>query len=101
MLEVNLLLPLKKVFPINRLKHNLLNISQLCDKGYKIVTNHTSCLILENDKVIYIEIRKQNVYKIKIDACMRIKSCLVIIINDFFFFCIEDYVILAWTSFLS
>jgi len=91
---------IEKVFLVNSLKNNLLSISQLCDKGYKIVTNHTSCLILENDKVIYIEIRKQNVYKIKIDACMRIKSCLVIIINDFFF-CIEDYVILAWTSFLS
>jgi hypothetical protein len=76
---------IEKVFLVNSLKNNLLSISQLCDKGYKIVTNHTSCLILENDKVIYIEIRKQNVYKIKIDACMRIKSCLVIIINDFFF----------------
>ena len=77
MLEVNLLLPLKKVFPINRLKHNLLNISQLCDKGYKIIFNHVNWLIIENNKVIYIGNRKQNVYKIKINACMRIESYLV------------------------
>jgi hypothetical protein len=77
MLEVNLLLPLKKVFPINRLKHNLLNISQLCDKGYKIIFNHVNWLIIENNKVIYIGNRKENVYKIKINACMRIESYLV------------------------
>ena len=85
MLEVNLLLPLKKVFPINRLKHNLLNISQLCDKGYKIIFNHVNWLIIENNKVIYIGNRKQNVYKIKINACMRIESYLVASILIVFF----------------
>jgi hypothetical protein len=85
MLEVNLLLPLKKVFPINRLKHNLLNISQLCDKGYKIIFNHVNWLIIENNKVIYIGNRKENVYKIKINACMRIKSYLVASILIVFF----------------
>jgi hypothetical protein len=85
MLEVNLLLPLKKVFPINRLKHNLLNISQLCDKGYKIIFNHVNWLIIENNKVIYIGNRKENVYKIKINACMRIESYLVASILIVFF----------------
>jgi hypothetical protein len=75
---------IENFFLVNNLKNNLLSICQLCGRGYKIVTNHISCLILENDKVIYVEIKKENVYKIKIDACMRIKNCFVTIINDFF-----------------
>jgi hypothetical protein len=59
-------------------------ISQLYDKDYKIIFNYACCLILEDDKLIYIGNRKINVYKIKIDACMRIKSCLVASINDSF-----------------
>jgi len=77
-------LSIKKVFLVNNLKHNLLNIIQLCDKGYKIMFDHACCLILENDKVLFIVNRKGNVYKIKIDACMRIESCLVARINDSF-----------------
>ena len=65
-------------------KHNLLSISQLCDKGYKIMFNHACCLILENDKVLFVGNRKENVYKIKIDACIRIESCLIASINDNF-----------------
>ena len=48
--------------------------------------DHACCIILENDKVLLIGNRKVNVYKIKIDACIRIKNCLVASINDFFFF---------------
>jgi hypothetical protein len=46
--------------------------------------DHACCLILKNDKVLLVGNRKGNVYKIKIDACMRIKSCLVATINDSF-----------------
>jgi intein/homing endonuclease len=77
---------IEKMFLVNNLKHNLLSISQLCDKGYKIMFDHACCIILENDKVLLIGNRKVNVYKIKIDACIRIKNCLVASINDFFFF---------------
>jgi len=64
----------------------------LCDKGYKIMFDHACCLILENDKFLLVGNRKENVYKIKINKCMRIKSSLVSSINDsfFFFFCVED-----------
>jgi len=83
-LEVNLLFPLKKFFYVNSLKHNLLNISKLYDKCYKIIFDHASWLIIENNKVIYIGNRKVNVYKIKINAYIRIKNCLVASINDNF-----------------
>jgi len=54
--------------------------------------DHACCLILENDKFLLVGNRKENVYKIKINKCMRIKSSLVSSINDsfFFFFCVED-----------
>ena len=63
---------IKKLFLVNSLKYNLLSISQSCDNGYKIMFDHVCCLILENDKVVFVSNRKINVYKIKIDACMRI-----------------------------
>jgi hypothetical protein len=62
------------VFLVNSLKHNLLSISQLCDKDYTIMFDHACCLILENDKVLLIGNRKGNIYKIKIDAWIRIKN---------------------------
>jgi hypothetical protein len=37
-----------------------------------------------NDKVLFVGNRKENVYKIKIDACIRIESCLIASINDNF-----------------
>jgi len=51
---------------MNDLKYNLLSISQLCDKEFKIMFDHAYCLILKNDKVLFIENIKGNVYKIKI-----------------------------------
>jgi len=75
---------IENLFLVDSLKHNLLSINQLYDKGYMIVFNHACCLILENDKVILVDNRKGNVYKIKIDACMEIESCLFASINDSF-----------------
>jgi len=46
--------------------------------------DHACCLILENDKVLVIGIRKEYVYKIKINICMRIENYLVASINDSF-----------------
>ena len=55
---------LENVLYVLRLKHNLISISQLCDKGYKVsfesslrtVTNpfDNSTIFIEIDKVIYI-----------------------------------------------
>ena len=76
---------IENVFLVDNLKHKLLSINQLYDKGYKIVFNHACCLILENDKVIFVDNRKGNVYKIKIDACMGIESCLLLALMIVFF----------------
>ena len=45
---------IKKMFLVNSLKYNLLSISQLSDKGYKIMFDHACCLILENNKVLFV-----------------------------------------------
>jgi hypothetical protein len=50
-------------------------------KVIKLFFYDASYLILENDKIIYVGNRKGNVYKIIIDACMRIKSYIVASIN--------------------
>jgi hypothetical protein len=47
------------MFLVNSLKHNLLNISQLCDKGYTIMFDHACCSILKNEKVIFVGNRKR------------------------------------------
>ena len=62
----------------------MLSINQLYDKGYNIVFYYACYLILENDKVIFVENKKRNVYKININECMRIKSFLVANINNSF-----------------
>ena len=38
---------IKNVIYVDGLKHNLLSISQLCDKGFKIEFNRNCCLISE------------------------------------------------------
>ena len=50
-------------------------------KVIKLFFYDASYLILENDKIIYVGNRKGNVYKIIIDACMRIKSYIFASIN--------------------
>jgi hypothetical protein len=54
-------------------------------KVIKLFFYDASYLILENDKIIYVGNRKGNVYQTKIDACMKIESCLVASNNDIFF----------------
>ena len=42
----------KKVLFVNALKHNLLSIRQLCDKGFKIEFNKNCCMITANYEYI-------------------------------------------------
>jgi transposase InsO family protein len=49
---------------VDGLKHNLLSISQLCDKGFKVVFHKDSCTIenaLEN-KILFVGQRHENIY---------------------------------------
>ena len=49
---------------VSGLKHNLLSISQLCDKGYKVSFTPAACVVTKGDdnNVVLIGQRKGNVY---------------------------------------
>ena len=72
---------IKNVLYVDGLKHNLLSISQLCDKGFKIEFNKNWCLICEakTDEVVHIG----NIYMLNIEhAYFHELSGLVNKIND-------------------
>ena len=53
---------------VDNLKHNLLSISQLCDKIYRIDFDSSSCKIEEatSNRVVFIGSRNKNVHSIDI-----------------------------------
>ena len=54
---------------VDNLKHNLLSISQLYDKGYRIIFDSSSCKIEDttSNRVILMGSRNDNVYTIDIE----------------------------------
>jgi len=70
---------------VDELNHNLLSISQLCDKGFKIEFNKNCCLICETktSEVFHIGKRIGNIYMLNIQhASFHELSCLVSKIDD-------------------
>ena len=59
---------IENVLLVDGLKHNLLSISQLCDKGFKVIFESSHCIIKDsqNDKIIFMGHRNENVYTIDI-----------------------------------
>ena len=47
---------IENVLLIKGLKHNLLNISQLCDKGHRVIFEYMSCQVIhvKTNKLIFI-----------------------------------------------
>ena len=59
---------IESVLLVDGLKHDLLNISQLCDKGFKVILEASHYIIkdIQNDKTIFMFHRCDNVYAINI-----------------------------------
>ncbi|RVW18871.1 hypothetical protein CK203_103857 [Vitis vinifera] len=59
---------IESVLLVDGFKHNLLSISQLCDKGFKVIFEASYCIIkdIQNDKTIFMGHRCDNVYAINI-----------------------------------
>ena len=59
---------IESVLFVDGLKHNLLIISQLCDKGFKVIFKASHCIIkdIQNDETIFMGNRYDNVYAINI-----------------------------------
>ena len=70
---------IKNVLLVENLKFNLLSISQLCDKGYRVCFESNVCHIINSttNQIIYIGKRHENVYVIHIDeVVLNVESCL-------------------------
>ncbi|KAH9779804.1 Integrase catalytic domain-containing protein [Citrus sinensis] len=75
---------IENVCLVENLKHNLLSISQLCDKGYRVIFDESKCVI-ENacdGKVLFVGNRCVNVYTINIDCASTNEKCLSALHDD-------------------
>ncbi|KAH9767789.1 hypothetical protein KPL71_011399 [Citrus sinensis] len=75
---------IENVCLVENLKHNLLSISQLCDKGYRVIFDESKCVI-ENacdGKVLFVGNRCVNVYTININCASIHDKCLSALHDD-------------------
>ena len=70
---------IKYVLYVQGLKHNLLSINQLCDKGYQVIFEPYSCMICEGTSryVLLVGKRVNNVYKLYITNIESKIECLL------------------------
>ena len=60
---------IKNILLVDGLKHNLLSISQLYDKNFKVIFKSTMCIVTSpnNDGIRFIGYRHGNVYMVDLD----------------------------------
>ncbi|XP_074318518.1 uncharacterized protein LOC141655331 [Silene latifolia] len=76
---------ISEVYLVEGLKHNLLSISQLCDKGNKVVFHSYGCrIIIEGTSNVILEgQRKRNVYMIDLNAIPTNSfTCMKVTLDD-------------------
>jgi hypothetical protein len=61
---------IENVLLVDGLKHNLISISQLCDKDYKVIFDKNECIITYalNNQILFIASRHGNVYTFEFDS---------------------------------
>jgi len=64
---------------VEGLKHNLLSISQLCDKGYKITFEPAKCLLTDSKfaETILVGKRVSNIYMLNVSCITSSMNCLL------------------------
>ena len=69
---------------VDGLKHNLLSISQLCDKENRVIFDKFSCTIesINNNKILFIDQRVKNVYIFKFDDVASLDGNCLAVMND-------------------
>ncbi|KAH9651466.1 Integrase catalytic domain-containing protein [Citrus sinensis] len=75
---------IENVCLVENLKHNLISISQLCDKGYKVIFDKFNCVI-ENScdgKTLFVGNRCGNVYIIDIECASTLDKCFSALHDD-------------------
>jgi len=70
---------IKDVLLVESLKHNLLSISQLCDKRYKITFEPNLCLITDSKsaETVLVGKRVNNVYMLNVSYITSNMNCLL------------------------
>ena len=68
---------IKNVLLVRYLKHIFLNISQLCDKGLKVIFESMGCKVIDvkTNKLIFIGYRQENIYVVYLDD-LSSKMCV-------------------------
>lgn len=69
---------IEHVFLVEGLKHNLLSISQLCDKRFKVIFETSQCLIVNSssNETKFTSYRERNVYVIHLNEIVNNDVCL-------------------------
>ena len=75
---------IENVLFVDNLKHNLLSISQLCDKGYRVIFESSKCLIEDpcSKEIIFSGERKDNVYTIDVEKFSNQNKCFSVLKDD-------------------
>ena len=69
---------------VDRLKHNLLSICQLGNKGNIVIFDKSSCTIesIIDNKILFIDQRVENVYILKLDDIASLHETCLATMND-------------------
>ena len=75
---------IENVLLVDGLKHNLLSISQFCDKNYKVVFESNKCVVFDKDEcALFVGTRHNNIYVVDLyDSKAFNEKCLVSVNND-------------------
>ena len=75
---------IENVLLVRGLKHNLLSISQLCDRGYKVNFEASHCAIFDKitNEIKFYGKRHKNVYIIDLNELPNHDICLVTNVDD-------------------
>jgi len=69
---------IKNVLLVEGLKHNLVSISQLCDKGFKVMFEPNSCLIYDAcGSIVLIDKRLNKIYLLDLHHALFCIHCLL------------------------
>ena len=77
-IKIGLSLLIKNIVLVDGLKHNLLSISQLCDRDFKVVFDDLFCNILDrkSNECVLFDFCENNVYMIDMSNLQYNATCL-------------------------
>ena len=77
--QINSTTFIDNVLHVKGLKHNLISISQLCDKGYTVSFSTIMCVITNpiDNSIIFIRNRLENIYIVDLNNMSNLSQCLM------------------------